>query len=229
MTDFRKLTLGIAATFGLPWLLLIVVPAFKYQHLKPIAYDKEADGMDGYYPQSNANVLGLQVYLREGCVQCHTQMIRPTQFSADGWHKGWGEDQAERPADATRANTMRDYLAEDVAPLGVARVGPDLANAGYRLAAMDRSMIHAMLYAPHSVAIWSNMPSYEHLYKVRKAQGPKSELALPLSGKFAPAKGYEVVPTPEAEQLVDYLLSLKKAAPLPAAALGTLATAAAAK
>jgi cytochrome c oxidase cbb3-type subunit 2 len=227
MTDFRKLTLGIAASFGLPWLLLIVVPAFKYQHIKPIAYDKEADGMDGYYPQSNANVLGMQVYIREGCVQCHTQMIRPSQFAADAWHQGWGESQEARPADAIRANTMRDYLAEKVALLGVARVGPDLANAGYRLAGKDRAAIHLQLYLPHAVAGWSNMPAYPHLYVVRKAQGPKSDLALPLTGKFAPQKGYEVVPTPEAEELVDYLLSLKKATPLPAAALGNLATAAA--
>ena len=39
MTDFRKLTLGIAATFGLPSLPWIVVPAVKYQQLKPVAAD----------------------------------------------------------------------------------------------------------------------------------------------------------------------------------------------
>ena len=59
------------------------------------------------------------------------------------------------------------------------------------------------------------MPSYKQLYMVRKAQGPKSSKALDLPAKFKPAKGYEVVPTPEAEALVDYILSLKKDYPVP--------------
>jgi hypothetical protein len=50
---------------------------------------------------------------------------------------------------------------------------------------------------------------------VQKVQGNGSPRALKISGDFAPKNGYEVVPTAEAELLVDYLLSLKKDAPIP--------------
>jgi cytochrome c oxidase cbb3-type subunit 2 len=72
------------------------------------------------------------------------------------------------------------------------------------------------------------MPALKHLYVVRKAQGPDSERALKLTGKYAPAAGYEVVPTAEAEALVDYLLSLKKDYPIPGTG-AAVATAAPAK
>ncbi len=213
MSDFRKFVFLIGVLFGLPWLLLIVVPVLKYQHLSPIAYDKEKDGMEGFYPTAVIHRQGQLVYAREGCVQCHTQMIRAAHLGLDAWRKGWGQEQAERAPEPIRSNTLRDYLSEPVAFLGIQRTGPDLANAGWRFP--DRMKLHQSLYAPRSVNEWSTMPSYKHLYVVRKAQGPKSKKALDLSGKFQPAKGYEVVPTAEAEALVDYILSLKKDYPVP--------------
>lgn len=213
MTQFRTFILALIASFGLPWLCLVVVPAVKYQALTPLPYDKEADGMDGFYPPAPINRQGQLVYAREGCVQCHTQMIRPTQLALDGWRKGWGQDQEARPAAPVRANELRDYLGEPYAFLGVQRSGPDLANYGWR--APERGAIHQMLYAPKSVHDWSNMPPFQHLYVERLAQGQTSAKALKLTGKFAPKDGYEIVPTPEAEALVDYLLSLKKDYPVP--------------
>lgn len=68
------------------------------------------------------------------------------------------------------------------------------------------------------------MPSYRQLYTVQKAQGPKSELALDLPEGFHPGKGYEVVPTAEAEALVDYLISLKKDYPVPGMAAAVAAS-----
>ena len=224
MSDFRKFVLGLGVSFGVPWLLLIVIPALKYQHLKPQAYDKDADGMDGFYPPAGINRQGQLVYAREGCAQCHTQMIRPVQMGLDGWRKGWGEDQSGRPAEAVRSNTLRDYLGEPYAFLGVQRNGPDLANAGWRFE--SRAQVHQMLFAPRSVNSWSNMPSFSHLYIVRKAQGPVSDKAVKLPKEFAPAVGMEVIPTPQAEALVDYIMSLKKAYPVPGQAKALAAAAA---
>ncbi|MFO1484284.1 MAG: cbb3-type cytochrome c oxidase subunit II [Verrucomicrobiaceae bacterium] len=213
MTNFRTFILGIAVAFGLPWLCLIVVPTLKYQKLAPVAYDKDKDGVEGFYPPAPINGQGQLVYIREGCNQCHTQMIRPVQLGLDGWYKGWGQDQEGRPAAPVRPTVLRDYLGEKYALLGVQRVGPDLANYGWR--APSAADLHQHLYAPRSVQDWSTMPSYHHLYKVQKVQGPASERALKLPKKFAPPAGYEVVPTPEADRLVEYLLSLKKDHPIP--------------
>ena len=213
MSDFRKIVFRIGILFGLPWLLMIVVPVIKYQHLKPVAYDKDKDGMDGFYPPAPIHRQGQLVYAREGCVQCHSQMIRAANLGLDAWRKGWGQEQADRAPEPTRSSTLRDYLGEPVAFLGIQRTGPDLANVGWRVT--DRNKLHQSLYAPRSLHEWSTMPSYKQLYIVQKAQGPKSAKALELTGKFKPAKGFEVVPTAEAEALVDYILSLKKDYPVP--------------
>lgn len=227
MTNFRTFILGLAASFGLPWLCLIVIPALTYQQLTPVAYDKDADGMEGYYPPAPINGQGQLVYIREGCNQCHTQMIRPVQLGLDGWYKGWGQDQEQRAATPVRPTELRDYLGEKYALLGVQRVGPDLANYGWRAPAA--AQLHQHLYAPRSVNDWSSMPAYSNLYKVQKIQGPVSKHALVLPKKFAPPAGYEVVPTPEAESLVQYLLSLKKDYPVPGQSAAVTAAAEPAK
>jgi cytochrome c oxidase cbb3-type subunit 2 len=129
-----------------------------------------------------------------------------------GWYKGWGQDQEARPV-AARSNVLRDYLSEKYALLGIQRVGPDLTNFGWR--APEAAALHVHFYAPRSVHDWSTMPAYTQLYKLQKIQGPPSDRALKLSKKFAPPAGYEVVPTPEADRLVEYLLSLKRDYPVP--------------
>ena len=211
--NFRSFILGLAAAFGLPWLCLIVIPVVKYQQLTPVAYDKDKDGVEGMFPPAPINAQGQLVYVREGCNQCHTQMIRPVQLGLDGWYKGWGQDQEARPTTPARSNVLGDYLGEKYALLGIQRVGPDLANFGFR--APDKAALYRHLYSPRSVHDWSTMPAYTGLFKVQKIQGPVSEHAVKLPKKFAPAPGYEIVPTPEAERLVEYLLSLKKDYPVP--------------
>lgn len=225
--NFRTFILGLAASFGLPWLCLIVIPAMKYQQLTPIVYDKDRDGVEGIYPPAPVNGQGQLVYIREGCNQCHTQMIRPVQLGLDGWYKGWGQDQEAKPAAAVRPTEMRDYLSEKYALLGIQRVGQDLANYGWR--APDANALHVHLYAPLAVHDWSTMPAYKHLYKLQKIQGPVSEQALKLPKKFAPPAGYEVVPTEEANRLVEYLLSLKKDYVIPGQAAAVAAAPASAK
>jgi len=222
MSNFRTFILALTASFGLPWLCLIVLPALKYQALTPIAYDKDKDGVEGYYPPAPISRQGQLIYAREGCSQCHSQMIRPPQLALDGWRKGWGQDQEARPAAPVRSNTLRDYLGEPFAFLGVQRLGPDLSNYGWR--APERNLIHQKLFAPRSMHDWSIMPAFKSLYTVRKAQGPKSSLAITLTGTSAFEDGFEVVPTPEAEALADYLLSLKKDHPIPGAAAAIAAT-----
>ncbi len=163
---------------------------------------------------------GQLIYAREGCTQCHTQMIRPAFAGVgDGWKKGWGSDQSAIPRQAVRASTPYDYLGEPVAPLGIQRNGPDLANVGYRFTDADgkpdRNALHVQLYAPRAKHKWSIMPAFRHLYVVKPVEGNGSPDALRFPKGFSPGKGREVVPTPEANELVSYLLSLRKDAPIP--------------
>ena len=73
---------------------------------------------------------------------------------------------------------------------------------------------HKHLYAPRSLNSDSNMPAYRFLYEKRRISGERSADALPLTGRDAPAEGWEVVPTYEAQCLVAYLMSLDQSHPL---------------
>ena len=113
---------------------------------------------------------------------------------------------------ALRRSVAADYLYDAPVQLGSLRAGPDLANIGARLPDAKIHLLH--LYAPSAVTKNSAMPSHKFLFDVRKIGFAPSPDALNLPAESAPAAGYEVVPKPEAKQLVAYLLSLRADAPL---------------
>jgi len=116
--------------------------------------------------------------------------------------RGWGR----------RHNVAADYVYDFPVMLGSQRVGPDLANVGARLPDANWHLLH--LYSPQAQVNGSTMPSYRFLFETRKIGRVPSPDALTLTGNLAPAAGYEVVPKPEAHELVAYLLSLNSDAPL---------------
>jgi len=73
---------------------------------------------------------------------------------------------------------------------------------------------HVHLYSPRSINVDSDMPSYRFLYQTRRITDAASVDALQLTGSDAPPKGWEVVPTFDAECLVAYLMSLNQSHPL---------------
>jgi hypothetical protein len=73
---------------------------------------------------------------------------------------------------------------------------------------------HVHLYAPRSINVDSNMPTYRFLYEKRRIGGERSTDALQLSGADAPAEGWEIVPSYDAKCLVAYLMGLNQSHPL---------------
>ena len=73
---------------------------------------------------------------------------------------------------------------------------------------------HRHLYSPRNVNRDSDMPAYRFLYEKRPVAGERSADALQLSGPDAPAPGWEVVPSYDANCLVAYLMSLDQSHPL---------------
>jgi len=212
-SEFTKFAFGLGIAFGLPWLLLVVVPYVKLSAIEPEAYT-EADGVEGLVaypakPVGGSIATGERLYDSLGCAYCHTQMVRPTYAGADMW-RGWG---GGKDGAFARETQPADYWGETHAMLGYQRIGPDLSNVGWRRT--DRDWLLQHLYSPRSLNRESVMPGYESLFNVRKFNGQQSDSALKLEGKYAPEQGYEVVPTAAAEALVDYLLSRKKDAPIP--------------
>ncbi len=120
--------------------------------------------------------------------------------------RGWGR----------RRTVAADFLFDLPAMPGSQRVGPDLANAGSRLT--DPNWHYINLYAPKAEVSGSIMPGYSHLFEEKPiAYGrPPSPDALKFPKDFSPQPppGVEIVPKPEARELVAYLLSLHADAPL---------------
>ena len=222
--DLWRIFAGLGAAFGVPWLFLVVVPYLRLTAAEPVAYSADEESAFVGYPDPNMvrfgeSDYGAKIYGQEGCAYCHTQVVRPTYAGPDMWREGWGGRKGQ-----IRETRPGDYLGEGYAYLGYQRIGPDLSNVGTRIAQRlkdgesemsDRQWHHLHLFAPRQLEEYSIMPSFSHLYKKVPASGRESGEALPLEGKFAPEEGFVIVPTPEAEALVDYLLSRRKDTPLP--------------
>jgi len=116
--------------------------------------------------------------------------------------RGWGK----------RRSVAADYLFDEPVLLGSQRVGPDLANLGLR--AVSEEWLFWHLYDPRLVTPKSMMPAYRYLFEKRPLQGAPSPDALRLPDTAPAARGFEIVPKPEARTLAAYLLSLKASAQL---------------
>ena len=183
--------LGVFAILSLSWALALIKPIKEGTPLEPlgIGSDRKPSLMTGPAQQ------GRLVYEELGCISCHTQQVR---FSAgQDIERGWGE----------RQTVAQDYIDQTPAFLGYSRMGPDLTNVGLRRGDVAWHLKH--LYNPQIVSPGTNMPSYAFLFETRPIVGEGSNRALDLPEAFAPAAGYEVVPTRKAEALAAYMASLK--------------------
>lgn len=225
MTSLRRFVFLLFVAFFVPWLFLIAIPHSKLRALEPVMIDPE-EPSKGMFPPERSNIYkdGELVFARQGCANCHTQVIRPTYLGNDSFKRGWGRD-AENLVH-TRETRPEDFIGDRYAYIGIQRNGPDLANVGYRIT--DPVRMHTHLYNPRQFNDWSSMPSYRHLYTLRKIQGEPSEEALELKGEMAPPAGFEVVPGEDARALVDYLMTLKRDGETPESADQEAAEAAAA-
>jgi cytochrome c oxidase cbb3-type subunit 2 len=211
---------GIFGAFAVSCVALILVPQTQIGGITELTNPDEGTR----YPVWNSRP-GREVFIREGCYYCHTQQIRDPQNGSD-IGRGWGP----------RRTVARDYIFENPPLLGSTRLGPDLTNVGTkdwrnepaddfvaRPPKRDRAWHLLHLYNPRVHVAESIMPPYRYLFKEVKRGAQPAENALPIA---ASKPGYEIVPTAEAVQLVDYLLSLDRTAPLPEAGAAKPAAAA---
>jgi cytochrome c oxidase cbb3-type subunit 2 len=101
----------------------------------------------GLKPYPALQVVGRDVYVREGCYNCHSQMIRP--FRAE----------TERYGPYSVAG---EFVYDHPFQWGSKRTGPDLARVGGRYSD-DWHRVH--LNNPRDVVPESNMPAYPWLAK----------------------------------------------------------------
>jgi cytochrome c oxidase cbb3-type subunit 2 len=177
--------LGVLTTVFLGWAALVGIPDIIISEVKP------AEGLQRYTAEQ---LYGRSIYIREGCIYCHSQQTRPRGFGADQ-ERFWG-----------RPSVPADYVYDKPHLLGTMRTGPDLLNIGARQPSEDWHFLH--LYNPRIVTPWSIMPPFPWLFEEKETAGPYDKI-LSLPDSIAP-KGKVVVPTREGKALVAYLLSLDR-------------------
>lgn len=155
-------------------------------------------------PLSKAAMEGKAIFIREGCIACHTQQVRNVDMD-----KMWGS----RPsiaADYARI-TRTDVWRNTAMLMGSERTGPDLTNVGTRQSSKDWNLLH--LYNPRAVVSESIMPSYEWLFEVKEYPFP-GDVVVNVPDEFRKGLQGKIIATSEALELVAYLQSLKQT-PLP--------------
>lgn len=171
-------------------LLIAVIPA--------MWVEEENEPLPASEPLTEIEQRGLNVFISEGCVYCHTQQVRPIDMD-----EHWGRPSA--PGDYARLGPQ-DIWRQTPAVLGSERTGPDLSTIAERQPSDVWHYMH--LYNPRSVVEESIMPSYPWLFEV-KENPADNETVVSMPGKYGP-EGGQVIATEKAEALVAYLLSLKQ-------------------
>lgn len=187
----HKLLVGIIF-FGFLALsiLIAVAPAYWVQ--------ANNEPLPGMVPLTALEQRGMDIYVAEGCIACHTQQVRPIDQDLP-----YGRPSS--PGDYAFA-AQQDAWRTTPALLGTQRTGPDLINVGTRQPSDVWQYMH--LYNPRSVVPDSVMPAYPWLFEV-KAELADGEAAVPLPESFAPAAGF-VVPNEKGTALVAYMLALRQ-------------------
>ena len=134
----------IETNVGLMAILIAVVIAFGgLAEIVPLMYQAETiKPSPGVKPYPALELAGRDIYIREGCYNCHSQMVRTLRFETQryGSYSVAGESVYDRPFQ-----------------WGSKRTGPDLARIGGRYSD-DWHRVH--LTNPRDVVPESNMPTY---------------------------------------------------------------------
>jgi cbb3-type cytochrome oxidase cytochrome c subunit/cytochrome c553 len=143
--------LVVATSFLMIYTVVVIIPDMTMVKIKPTQYAMEyiekdekgniirnAKGM----PVPNAAGRGRKVYVREGCLYCHSQFVRPQDRDfGSKVHAG-------------------DYANETPNVLGTSRTGPDLSNEGGK---MPDAWHVGHLRSPRDYTPGSIMPSFSFL------------------------------------------------------------------
>ena len=184
---------------------LLVVTVGGIVEIAPLFYlENTIEKVEGVRPYTPLELTGRDVYVREGCYNCHSQMIRPFRAETEryGHYSVAGEFVYDRPFQ-----------------WGSKRTGPDLARVGGRYSD-NWHRLHLM--NPRDLVPESNMPGYPWLAKAAADAGTIQAKMKALTLVGHPYSPDEIANSPkelegktEMDALIAYLqvmgTSLKKA------------------
>ena len=169
----------------------------------PLMFQAEAiQPAPGVKPYPALQLAGRDVYVREGCYNCHSQMVRTLRFETEryGHYSLAGESVYDRPFQ-----------------WGSKRTGPDLARVGGRYSD-DWHRVH--MIDPRAVVPESNMPGFPWLEKnlvdgqsVTRRMRALQRLGDPYSDEEVAGAAEAVAGKTELDAMVAYLQGLGLHAP----------------
>lgn len=184
---------------GLMIVLIVIAISFGgLVEIVPLIYQKETTtAAPGLQPLTALQIEGRDVYIREGCHVCHTQMIRTLRA------------EVERYGHYSEAD---EFVYDHPFLWGSKRTGPDLARVGTRY---SDEWHRAHLFNPRDVVPESIMPSYPWLFDntldgahiARKMEVLRG-LGVPYADTDIAAAPTAVAGRSEAEALIAYLQQL---------------------
>ncbi|EAR61693.1 cytochrome-c oxidase, cbb3-type subunit II [Neptuniibacter caesariensis] len=181
-------------------LIIIVISGGGLAEIVPLFFStsttKPIEGLRTYTP---LEFEGRDIYIREGCNVCHTQMIRP--FRAETERYG-------------HFSTANEFVFEYPHLWGSKRTGPDLARVGGRY---SDDWHRAHMYNPRDVVPESKMPSYPWLFEnkltgkdIVKKMEAQQALGVPFTNEQIAGAQDAVQGKYEIDALVAYLQALGK-------------------
>ena len=179
-------------------LVIIVVAVGGLVEIVPLAFQKSlTEPIAGLKPYTPLQLTGRDIYVREGCYNCHSQMVRPFRAEVEryGPYSVAGEFVYDRPFQ-----------------WGSKRTGPDLHRVGGRYSD-EWHRLHLM--DPRNLVPESNMPAYPWLAKtpanaadIEAKMRALRILGVPYSDKEIAGARAEVAPKTEMDALIAYLQNL---------------------
>ena len=179
-------------------LILLVISVGGLAEIVPLFFLKSTtEPVEGLKPYTALQLEGRDIYIREGCYLCHSQMIRP--FRAETERYG-------------HYSVAGEFVYDHPFQWGSKRTGPDLARVGGRYSD-DWHRVH--LLNPRDVVPESNMPSFPWLAEnvldgeltPTKLEAIRT-LGVPYSDADIAGATAAVQGKTELDALVDYLQNL---------------------
>lgn len=193
MNDFIEKNIGVMMV-----LILVAVSFGGIVEIIPLMSQKVVqEPIDGLKPLTPVQLEGRDIYIREGCNVCHSQMIRPLRAEVEryGHYTVAGELVYNHP-----------FL------FGSKRTGPDLARVG---GLYSDEWHRAHLFNPRAVVPESNMPAFPWLFEneidgsvtPRKLKALQT-LGVPYTDMDIAGASKQVEGKSEADALIAYLQQL---------------------
>lgn len=190
---------AIEKNIGLMIPLIIVAISFgALVEIVPLFFEKKVnEPIKGLKPYSALQLEGRDVYIREGCYTCHSQMIRPFRWETERYG---------------HYSVAGEFVYDHPFQWGSKRTGPDLARVGERY---SDAWHRAHLYNPRDVVPESNMPGFPWLFEntidgdmtVRKMEAMRT-LGVPYTDEDIANAKQAVDGKTEIDAVVAYLQGL---------------------